>query len=154
MIGIQEKDVVVPNLERIKGIERKYLQQLDEMGIRTTSALLEKGALPRNRKELSAKLGVKPTLILDWVIRCDFFRLKGMKPEYVDVILAADIITANEMACYDVDTLYERLTHSGNGFDSKLPSKKLVNGWIDQARVLLPVIWFDGLYCRGMGAAE
>ncbi|MBN2380176.1 DUF4332 domain-containing protein [candidate division WOR-3 bacterium] len=144
----------MPNLECIKGIGRKYLQQLDGMGLKTTSALLERGALPRNRKELSAKLGVNPALILNWVIQCDFFRLKGMKPEYVDVILAADITTVNEMACFDTETLYGRLTHYGNGFVSKLPSEKLVSGWIDQAGLLPPIIWFDGLYCYGIGGAK
>lgn len=144
----------MPNLKRVNGtIGRNYVEKLDQMGIETTSMLLRKGALPEKRIELAEKLGLNPSKILKWVIYCDFFRLKGMKPEYVDLLQAAGIATVQGIMGYDYEDLARKLSSvdAEKRLVSKLPSRKQVISWIAQAQELPGLIWFDGMYCLGLG---
>jgi len=144
------------SLKCINGLGQSYINKLHKMGIKTTLKLLEKGALPVKRIELAAKLGAKPSLILKWVVQCDFYRIKGMKPEYVGLMLAAGIATVNQIACFDTDSLHDRLaeTNTKRNLVVKLPSGDQINNWIAQAEKLPVLLWFDGLYCLDMNSVE
>ncbi|MBD3285198.1 DUF4332 domain-containing protein [candidate division WOR-3 bacterium] len=146
----------MPKITCIKGIGPGSIQKLSGMGIKATSDLLQKGALPNKRKEIAAELGVEPSSVLNWVIQCDFYRIKPMKSEYVDLMFASGITTATELGCFDLNTLYQRLagTNSRKHLVEQLPSEKCLADWINQAEDLPSVIWFDGLYCLDMDNPE
>lgn len=143
----------MPNLNAVNGMGRNTSDKLCKLGIKTTSMLLRKGALPEKRIELAEKLGLNPSKILKWVIYCDFFRLKGMKPEYVDLLQAAGIATVQGIMGYDYEDLARKLSSvdAEKRLVSKLPSRKQVISWIAQAQELPGLIWFDGMYCLGLG---
>jgi len=143
----------MPNLNAVNGMGRNSSDKLRELGIKTTSMLLRKGALPRKRIELAEKLGLNPSKILKWVIYCDFFRLKGMKPEYVDLLQAADFATVQEIAMYNCEVIVQRISRVNivTKLVSRLPSRKQISNWIAQAQELPAEIWFDGMYCLGLG---
>jgi hypothetical protein len=67
-----------------EGIGPTYAQKLVTAGITTTENLLEKGATPAGREELSEKTGIAKSLILEWVNLSDLLRIKGVGEEYSD----------------------------------------------------------------------
>jgi len=62
----------------VEGIGPKYAVKLSKAGIKTTDALLRKGATPAGRKEIATKTGIGEELILDWVNYVDLYRIKGI----------------------------------------------------------------------------
>ena len=79
-------------LSEIEGIGNQYAAKLAKAGVRSTEALLKKGATPDGRKELAANSGISPTLILEWVNLADLFRIKGVGSEYSDLLEEAGVV--------------------------------------------------------------
>lgn len=142
----------MPYLKIVNGIGRKNVDKLREIGIETTSTLLDKAALPAKRVDLASKLKIDTALILKWVIYSDFFRIKGMRSKYVELLQAADIDTVQVLALYEPEELYDILlsVNTEKNLVGKMPSLKQLQNWIIQAGELPAVIWFDGMYCRGI----
>ena len=95
-------------LTKIEGVGEFYAQKLQEAGVGTTQALLEKGASPKGRQEIAKKTGIRETLILRWVNRVDLFRIKGVGEEYSDLLEAAGVDTVPELAQRNPENLYQR----------------------------------------------
>ena len=85
-------------LEKIEGIGPVYGKKLAKIGIKTTQALLKKGANPKGRKEIEEASGMGHKLILEWVNLADLFRIKGIGEEYSDLLEEAGVDTVVELA--------------------------------------------------------
>jgi predicted flap endonuclease-1-like 5' DNA nuclease len=94
-------------LTKVEGIGEIYAEKLQEAGIRTTQALLEKGASPQGRREIAEKTDISGTLILRWVNRVDLFRIKGVGEEYSDLLEAAGVDTVPELAQRNPENLHQ-----------------------------------------------
>jgi hypothetical protein len=57
---------------------KAYGKHLRQVGIRMASELLERGATPEGRAQLSAETGVPPDILLKMVHCCDLCRMTGM----------------------------------------------------------------------------
>ncbi|MBN1524922.1 MAG: DUF4332 domain-containing protein [Spirochaetales bacterium] len=125
-------------LEEIEGIGKKYAAMLAKTGVRGTGDLLKKGSTPEGRKTISAKSGITPKLILEWVNHVDLFRIKGVGSEYADLLEEAGVDTIPELAQRKADNLYQKMcdTNKAKKLVRKLPVEKQVAGWISQAKKL------------------
>lgn len=153
MVEVESVGEIVPHLETADGIGRDQIDKLRKMGIETTSMLLERGTLPRERKKIAKILGVSPSLVLEWVVYSDFFRIKGMKREYVRLLQDAGVATVQELAMCDSEDLLKKLAgvNAEKRLLRRLPSRDQLKRWISQAKGLPSVIWFEGMYCCGLG---
>lgn len=131
-------------LVEIEGIGESYAQKLREAGIETTELLLEKGATPEGRNELASITGISEQLILNWVSRVEFFRIKGVGEEYADLLEAAGIDTLRELAYRNPENLYSRLVEVNKEkmLVRRLPNKSQLYNWVEQARALPRVITY------------
>lgn len=131
-------------LTTIEGVGEFYAQKLQEVGIRTTQALLEKGASPQGRKEIAEKAGISETLILRWVNHVDLFRIKGVGEEYADLLEAAGVDTVPELAQRNPENLYPKLVavNQEKKLVRQLPTQTQVSNWIEQAKRLPRVITY------------
>ena len=129
-------------LSEIEGIGNQYAAKLAKAGVRSTEALLKKGATPDGRKELAANSGISPTLILEWVNLADLFRIKGVGSEYSDLLEEAGVDTVVELAKRVSDSLYAKMleVNTAKNLVNKMPSSSQVKGWIEQAKKLPRVI--------------
>ena len=84
-------------LSEIEGIGGVYAGKLQGAGIESVEALLEKGASPKARKEVSEKTGISDKLVLRWINMADLFRIKGIGEEYADLLEAAGVDTVPEL---------------------------------------------------------
>jgi len=131
-------------LAEIEGVGPVYQQKLNAAGVATTEVLLEKGATPKGRKEISEKSGISDGLILQWVNHVDLFRIKGVGSEYSDLLEAAGVDTVPELANRNAQHLLEKMaaTNAEKKLVRRLPVLSQVENWIGQAKVLPRVITF------------
>lgn len=130
------------NLEKVEGIGPKYAAQLSKVGVKTTGALLTKGATPQGRKDLAKESGVSSKLLLEWINHVDLFRVNGVGEEYADLLEAAGVDTVPELGQRNAKSLYEMLekTNTKKKLVRQMPGEKRVAGWIASAKKLPRVI--------------
>lgn len=131
-------------LTKIEGVGEFYAQKLQEAGVRTTQALLEKGASPQGRQEIAEKTGISGTLILEWVNHVDLFRIKGVGEEYADLLEEAGVDTVPELAQRNPEHLYQKMVavNQEKKLVRRLPTQAQVSDWIEQAKQLPRVITY------------
>lgn len=129
-------------LEKIEGIGPQYVRKLSGIGIRTTQALLKKGADPEGRKEIEEAAGISHKLILEWVNLADLFRVKGIGEEYSDLLEEAGVDTVAELATRRADNLYNKMMDVNNSkkLVRRPPSESMIADWIDQAKKLPRIV--------------
>ena len=114
----------------IQGVGDVYAQKLIAAGINTVDDLLEKGKTAKGRKELEAATEISGKLILTWVNHADLFRIKGIGPQFSELLeadnLAAKILEVNEQ---------KHLT-------KVVPTEKMLQDMIDQAKKLPAVVTY------------
>ena len=84
-------------IETIEGIGPAYAKKLRAAGIKTTEALLKKGADKKGRAAIAEMSGIDETLILEWVNLSDLMRVKGIGEEYSDLLEEAGVDTVKEL---------------------------------------------------------
>ena len=129
-------------LEKIEGIGKVHSKKLAQIGIKTTEALLKKGATPKGRKEIEGASGLGHKLILEWVNLADLFRIKGIAEEYSDLLEEAGVDTVVELAKRKADNLYKKVleVNSSKKLVKRPPSAGMIEDWIKQAKKLLRVV--------------
>ena len=125
-------------LEKVEGIGSRYAGDLRKAGVRSTAALLEKGATPRGRKGIAAASGISEKLILEWVNHVDLFRVKGVGEEYADLLEEAGVDTVVELAQRKPENLVESIqaANAKKRLVRRPPSLKMVRDWAAQAKKL------------------
>jgi len=122
----------------VQGIGPANGKKLAKAGIRTTEALLKKGAGDKGRKQIATVSGISHTLILRWVNYADLFRIKGIGPQYAEILEKAGVDTVAELSKRAAGSLYEKMVAANRPrkLVRKMPSKEQVAGWIAVARKL------------------
>ena len=87
----------MPSIDAIEGIGHRNATKLRKNRIRTTEALLKRGATRSGRREVAAATGFTEKQILEWVNRADLMRCKGVGSEYSDLLEAAGVDTIKEL---------------------------------------------------------
>ena len=128
----------------IEGIGPVYAAKLNELGIRTTDALLDKGCGPEERKQLAASAGISESLILEWVNLSDLYRIKGVGSEYSDLLEEAGVDTVVELATRVPENLLDKMAvvNKEKNLVNKMPGLNQVKKWIAQAKKMPRVVTY------------
>ena len=128
----------------IEGIGPATVDKLTRAGVGTPQALLDAGATKKGRAELSQKTGISTSQLLKWVNRVDLSRVKGIGPQYADLLEAAGVDTPKELASRNPDHLVETLTRTNNErhLVRQVPSASQVGTWITSAKKLKPIVQY------------
>ena len=81
----------------IQGIGPVYAEKLIGIGIETVDQLLEKGADAKGRQAIEEATGIRHDLVLTWVNHADLFRVKGVGPQFSELLEAAGVDTVKEL---------------------------------------------------------
>ncbi len=130
-------------IKEVEGIGETYASKLKAAGIKTVADLLERGKTPNGRKDLAESTGIIATLILKWVNMSDLFRVKGIGPEYSELLEKAGVDTVKELRNRVPENLHAKLEEansSGRPLVRALPSLKAVESWVQAAKQLEPVV--------------
>ncbi len=130
------------SIDYIEGIGPKNATKLRKAGIRTTEALLKRGASRKGRKEIAADTGLPERQVLEWVNRADLMRVKGIGSEYSDLLEAAGVDTVKELRRRSPRSLTSKMVevNEARSLVRRLPTEGMVAGWIERAKSLEPAI--------------
>jgi predicted flap endonuclease-1-like 5' DNA nuclease len=131
-------------IKEIEGIGETYAPKLQSVGVKTVADLLERGKTPKGRKELAVATGISEKLILKWVNFSDLFRIKGIGPEYSELLERAGVDTVKELRHRVPEHLHAKMeevnSSTGQPLVRALPSLKAVQSWIEAAKQLEPML--------------
>ena len=130
------------SIDAIEGIGHKYATKLRKARIRTTDALLKRGADRAGRKQLVAETGFTTHQIMEWVNRADLFRVKGIGEEYSDLLEASGVDTVKELRTRNVANLTAKMVeiNTKKRLVRRLPTESMVERWVAEAKKLNPVV--------------
>ena len=123
----------------IQGIGPVYAEKLIAAGVETVDQLLERGKTPKGRKELEDVTG---KLILTWVNHADLFRIKGVGPQFSELLEASGVDTVKEFQHRVAANLVAKMTevNEEKNLTKVVPTEVMVQKMIDQAKVLPPMV--------------
>lgn len=128
----------------IEGIGPVFAEKLNKAGVLTVEGLLEKGASRAGRKAIAEESGVDESKILNWVNKADLFRIKGIGPQYSELLEAAGVDTVKELRNRNAENLHSKLVEvqAEKKVTRAVPALKQVNKFIEQAKNLPPVVTY------------
>ncbi len=126
----------------IEGIGEIYANKLITAGIETVDHLLENTCTPRQRAELSEKTGISPKLILRWANHADLFRIKGIGPQFAELLEASGVDTVKELRHRNAVNLAAKLEEVNNEhkLTRRVPSETELQKMIDEANAIEPAL--------------
>jgi predicted flap endonuclease-1-like 5' DNA nuclease len=128
----------------IEGIGAVYAEKLIKAGIETPVELLEKCASPAGRKTLEAETGISGDLILKWTNHADLFRIKGIGPQFAELLEAAGVDTVKELQHRVPENLQKKLEEANEQkhMVGRVPALKEVVKMVNQAKELPAVMTY------------
>ncbi len=122
-------------IDKLEGVGPAYAEKLNQAGIRTVRDLLRACGTPEGRRELAQQTGIDPKLILRWTNMADLFRIRGIGPQYAELLEAAGVDTVPELAQRNPENLYNKLAqvNAEKRMVKQLPTLRLVRTWVEQA---------------------
>lgn len=129
-------------IEEIEGVGAAYGTKLSEAGVTTVELLLEQGGAAKGRASLAEKTGISEKLILRWVNHADLIRIKGVGPQYAELLEAAGVDTVKELRNRNAANLTAKLVeiNEAKNIAGTTPSAKQVETWIEEAKTLEPKV--------------
>lgn len=132
----------MPSIDAIEGLGPTFATKLRKAKVRTTEALLKKGATRTDRKHLASATGLTEHQILEWVNRADLMRVKGIGEEYSDLLEAAGVDTVKELKTRKAAALHAKLleVNTQKQLVRRLPTESMVDGWVASAAKLAAIV--------------
>jgi len=131
------------NIVDVEGIGPTYAEKLTAAGVTTTEKLLDRGATASGRAALATETGISERLILEWVNHADLMRIPGVGSEYADLLEAAGVDSAAELAQRNPANLaqtFQELDAARPNTVRRVPSEDTIRGWIAEADKLAKVV--------------
>jgi predicted flap endonuclease-1-like 5' DNA nuclease len=129
-------------IEDVEGIGPAWAEKLIDAGVRTTDDLLMAGGSSGGRDRVAAATGISGKRILEWVNHVDLMRINGVGSEYADLLEAAGVDSAAELAGRNATNLAQTFQDldAGRNTVKHIPAEAVIQGWIDQAKTLDKVV--------------
>ena len=124
----------------IEGVGEVYAEKLIAAGIEKVEQLLDRCAAPKGRKELAKLTGITEKLILRWTNHADLFRIKGIGPQFAELLEAAGVDTVKELRNRVPENLQPKLeeVNAEKHLVRRVPALKEVVRMVAQAKELDP----------------
>ena len=128
----------------IQGIGPVYAEKLIAAGIETVAQLLEKGASAKGRQEIEEATGIRHDLVLTWVNHADLFRIKGVGPQFSELLEAAGVDTVKELRNRNAANLAAKMAevNEQKPLTRRVPVEVEVQRYIDAAKALEPKVTY------------
>ncbi len=130
------------SIQQIEGIGSAYASKLARARIRTTRDFLKLCCNAKGRKQASLDTGVNEKLLLEWANLADLMRIKGIGPQYSELLEAAGVDTVKELSKRSAENLASKLkqVNAAKRLARITPAASMVANWIKTAKRLKPLI--------------
>lgn len=131
-------------IEDIEGIGETYGAKLKSADISSVEKLLELCAAKSGRKEVAEKTGIDESRILKFVNHADLIRIKGIGPQFAELLEAAGVDTVKELRNRNAENLAAKLeeVNSQKMLTKGNFSTEQVQEWIDLAKQTEPAVTY------------
>ncbi|MDO5523635.1 MAG: DUF4332 domain-containing protein [Bacteroidia bacterium] len=131
-------------IEEIEGIGPALGEKLRSAGINSVAELLEKCASKSGRAAVAKETEINEKFILKWTNHADLFRIKGVGPEFAELLEASGVDTVKELRNRNAENLYAKLveTNESKRLVRRLPSAEQVAQMIEDAKGLEPMMTY------------
>ncbi|MCR4765000.1 MAG: DUF4332 domain-containing protein [Bacteroidaceae bacterium] len=128
----------------IEGVGAVYAEKLIAAGITKPEELLEKCATPAGRKALAGETGIADGLILKWANHADLMRIKGIGPQFSELLEAAGVDTVKELRNRVPQNLAAKVfeINEQKHIVNRVPVVKEIIKMVNQAKELPPVMTY------------
>ena len=96
----------------------------------------------KGRKSTAEKTGLSEAQLLKWANMADLMRIKGVGSEYSELLEAAGVDTVKELRNRNAANLATKMdeVNAEKNLTRTVPNEAVVQGWIDQAKEMDPLI--------------
>ena len=128
----------------IEGVGAAYAEKLTAAGLNTAAQLLAKCAAPAGRKALEEETEISGKLILRWCNHADLFRVKGVGPQFAELLEAAGVDTVKELAHRKAENLAAKMleVNAEKKLVRRVPVVVEVQKMVDYAKELPGVLTY------------
>ena len=128
----------------VEGIGPHFAGRLRAIGVATTERLLVVAAHPQGRKDLAEQSGIPEKLILEWANLADLMRIKGIGPEYGDLLEEAGVDTVRELRTRRPEALHQAAKEINlrKRLVRRVPSLREIERWVAEAKRLRPLLTY------------
>ncbi len=129
-------------IDEIEGIGPAFRTKLEGAGVKTTDDLLAHCGTAPGRKATAEKSGVTESNLLKWANMADLMRIKGVGPEYAELLEAAGVDTVKELRTRRADNLAAKMAevNEARKLTRTVPVQSAVEGWVEAAKGMEPKI--------------
>ncbi len=133
-------------LRAIPTLDQELVARLGEAGIADSATLLARGARPEGRAEICGATGLDQVRLLKALYMMDLERVDGVSWTNAALLTAAGVSTVPDLAFRTAEDLVPQLQRANAelGLLKRLPTAKVVQGWIDHAKGLPQALHFEG----------
>src|SRR5262252_7595808 len=126
------------SISELDGLGPGFAIKMRKAGIRTTEKLLETAKSLKGRQMLAEKTEIDQEKLLQVANFIDRMRIKGVGPEYAELLEAAGVVTVRELRYRNPARLAGRMAEANleRKLVRVLPSEQTVGRWIDYAKKL------------------
>lgn len=130
------------DIETIEGIGPAYGNRLRNSGVRVIDDLLRAGSTRSKRRILANKIDVAPAILLKWVYRADFFRIRGIGTQYSSLLESAGVNTVADLSRRNPKNLHARLRaiNMKKNLVRRTPPYRTIQRWIRSAKNLERIV--------------
>jgi len=136
----------VDKLTTIRGINEMQAQRLHAEGIRTLELLLSVGRFYKDAHALAQRTGINEQELRRWLDHADLRRLKGIGPEFAELLLDSGVKSVHALARRNPQRLLDslRAQNAAKGLVRRMPTLPQVTDWIEQAKALPTLMDYGG----------
>lgn len=129
-------------IEDVEGIGPAWAEKLVAAGVRTTDDLLMAAGSAGGRERLEAATAISSKRLLEWVNHVDLMRINGVGSEFADLLEAAGVDSAAELAQRNAKNLAETFQELDLARNTvrNIPREAVIQGWIDEAKTMEKVV--------------
>jgi predicted flap endonuclease-1-like 5' DNA nuclease len=134
-------------IEEVEGIGPAHATSLTAAGVPSTEELLTQGATTAGRARLAEATGISHKQILTWVNLADLMRIKGVGPEYSELLEAAGVDSPAELAHRNpanLETTFQEVVAARPEIVRRIPTEAEITDWIEQSKSLPKVVEHGG----------
>ncbi len=129
-------------LTTIEGIGPALEAKLQAAGLNSIEGLLKVCCTAGGRKDISAKTSIEEKKLLRFANHADLMRVKGIGGEYSELLEASGVDSCSELKMRRPDNLTAKMeeVNAAKKLVRQVPSLKVVQGWVEQAKALPKVV--------------
>lgn len=126
------------NIRDITDMTDRSAELLRGAGIHTLEQLLEMGATSTGRMTLADEAHLDDQMVKRWVHQADLLRIKGIGPDFAELLCRAGVCTTPKLAYRSSDSLYAELAEVNETYHivRRLPSRNELSDFIMAAKRL------------------